>query len=71
VVTSIFGSASFEVRNVMRLLRAGVAYEPGSSQIKYVPFNQKFPESLTREMEPLLLALWKGEIKTNVTLSKP
>jgi basic membrane protein A len=71
VITSIFGSASFEVQNVMRLLMAGNAFEPGPSQIKYVPFNQKFPESLTREMDSLLLALWVGEIKTNVTLTKP
>jgi basic membrane protein A len=71
VVTSIFGRAGFEIQNVMRLLRDGNVYEPGLSQIEYVPFNQKFPESMTREMDALLLALWNGEIKTNVTLSKP
>ena len=71
VVTSILGNASFEIQNVMRLLRGGNVHEPRSGQIGYVPFNQKFPESLTQEMDTLLLALWNGEIKTNVTLSKP
>ena len=71
VVTSIYGNASSEVQNVMRLLRDGNVYEPGSSQIEYVPFNEKFPESLTREMDTLLLALQNGEIKTNVTFEKP
>lgn len=71
VVTSIFGRASFEVQNVMRLLRGGNAYEPGLSQIGYVPLNQKFPESLTREMDILLMGLRKGEIKTGVSFEKP
>lgn len=71
VVTSIYGRASFEVQNVMRLLRGGNAYEPGLSQIGYVPLNQKFPESLTREMDMLLFGLWNGEIKTGVPVEKP
>jgi basic membrane protein A and related proteins len=71
IVTSVFGSASFEIQNVMRQLKAKNAYEPGVSQIEYVQFNQKFPESLTREMNTLLLALQTGEIKTNVTITKP
>ena len=71
VVTSIFGRASFEIQNVMRLLRGGNINEPGSGQIGYVPFNQKFPESLTQEMDTLLLALQSGEIKTGVTYKKP
>jgi len=71
VVTSIFGDANFEVQNVMRLIRDGKAYEPGSGQIAYVPFNEKFPESLTQDMNTLLLALQNGEIKTNVPFEKP
>jgi basic membrane protein A len=71
VVTSIFGPASFEVQDVIRQLKEGKVYRPESSQIEYVPFNQKFPENLTREMDALLLALQIGEIKTNVTLMKP
>jgi basic membrane protein A len=71
VVTSIFGSASLEVQNVMRLLRSGNIYNPELSQIEYVPLSQKFPENMTQEMDTLLLALRIGEIKTNVTLSKP
>jgi basic membrane protein A len=71
VVTSIFGRASFEVQNVLRLFKEGNAYQPALSQIEYVPFNQKFPESLTQEMDALLLALWNGEIKTGVPFKKP
>ena len=71
VVTSIFGRASVEVQNVIHQLKEGNVYKPGLSQIEYVPFNQKLPENLSREMDTLLLALWKGEIKTNVTLTKP
>jgi hypothetical protein len=36
-----------------------------------VPLSEKFPENLTQEMDALLLALWEGKIKTNVTLKKP
>jgi basic membrane protein A and related proteins len=71
VVTSIYGNASSEVQKMMRLLGDGNVYEPGVGQIEYVPFNQKYPESLTRDMDALLLALQNGEIKTNVTFEKP
>jgi basic membrane protein A len=71
VVTSIFGRASFEVQNVMRLIKGGNAYEAGASQIGYVPINGKFPEILTRETDMLLLALWNGELKTGVSPEKP
>ena len=71
VVTSIFGRASFEVQNVIRRLKDGNISEPRLSQIKYVPLNQKFPESLTQEMDILLIGLWKGEIKTGVSFEKP
>ena len=71
VVTSILGSASFEVQNVMRLLREGNAHELEPSQIGYVPFNGNFPESLTQEMDALLLALWSGELKTGVAFERP
>lgn len=71
VVTSFFGRASFEVQNVMRVLRGENVNEPGASQIKYVPLNQKFPESLTREMDILLFRLGNGEIKTGVPFEKP
>ena len=71
VVTSILGSASFEVQNVLRLLKQGSTYESGRSKIGYVPINQKFPENLTHEMDALLLALWTGTVETGVALEKP
>ena len=71
VVTSILGRASSEVQNVIRSLKSGNIYQPGLNQIEYVPLSGKYPESLTREMNTLLLALQNGEIKTNVPLEKP
>jgi hypothetical protein len=52
-------------------LKSGNAYEAGSSQIGYVPFNGNFPEKLSFEMDNLLLALQSGEIKTGVAPEKP
>ena len=71
VVTSIFGDASFEVQNVLRLIRDGNINPPGASQFKYVPFKESFPENLTQEMDLLLRALSHGEIKTGIPLKKP
>ena len=71
VVTSIYGNASFEVQNVMRLLKDGNINQPRLSQIKYVTFNEKFPESFTQEMDALLLSLMNGNVKTNVNNEKP
>ena len=71
VVTSIYGRPSFEVQNLMRLLRDGNVNEPRISQIGYVPFDEKFPERFTEEMDTLLLSLWIGNVKTNVNTEKP
>jgi basic membrane protein A len=71
VVTSIFGRASSEVQNVIRSIKSKSVYQPGSSQLEYVPLSGKYPENLTREMNTLLLALQNGEIKTNVPFEKP
>ena len=71
VATSIYGGASFEVQNVMRLLKEGNAPDVVPGRLWYVPFNQKFPESLSGEMDALLLALWSGEIKTGVAPEMP
>ncbi len=71
VVTSIYGDASSEIQKMMRELGDGNVFKPGVSHIEYVPFNEKYPESLTRDMNTLLLALQNGEIKTNVTFERP
>jgi basic membrane protein A len=71
VVTSILGDYSLEVQTVLRQLKDGNVHPLASSQIRYVPLNQKFPENLTREMDTLLLALRIGEVKTGVTFEKP
>ncbi len=71
VVTSILGDASFEVQEVLRMLKEGNAAESQSGQIRYVPLVRTFPENLTMEMDLLLSSLQTREVKTNVTLSKP
>jgi basic membrane protein A len=71
VVTSFLGNTSFEVKNVIRLLKEGNFNKLGPGQIRYLPLNQKFPESLAQEMDTLLLKLLSGEIKTGVTPEKP
>lgn len=71
VVTSIYGDASSEIQKLMRVLGDGNVYKPEATQIEYVPFNEKYPESLTHDMDTLLLALQNGGIKTNVSFEKP
>jgi basic membrane protein A len=71
VATSILGSASFEVQRVMRLLREGNISAAESGQIMFRPLNEKFPESLSQEMQILLEQLQSGEIRTGVTVEKP
>ena len=71
VVTSVYGDANFEVQDVMRMLKDGNVGDVGTSQIKYVPLNEKFPEALSSEADELLLSLFIGEIRTNVTSTKP
>jgi basic membrane protein A len=63
-VTTVLGDASSAVRQILQ-------HEPLSPSIKYIPLDQTFPEHLTREMDLLLSALQSGEVKTNVTSSKP
>ena len=71
VVTSILGQASFEVQEVMRLLRGGNVSEARSGQIENVPFHGNFPESLQDGVNLLFLSLRNGEIQTNVPRKKP
>jgi basic membrane protein A len=71
VVTSILGDTSSEIQKILRLPRDDTAGEALSGQIRYVPLDQTFPENLTREMDILFSTLQTGEVKTNVTLSKP
>lgn len=71
VLTSIYGNASFEVQSLMRVLKGRGVYEPHLSQIKYAPLDENFPESYTQDLNLLLFSLYTGEIKTNVTLTKP
>jgi hypothetical protein len=55
----------------MRILKAGNYSEPIFSQIQYVPLNGDFPENYTKELDTLVFALLTGQIKTNVTSSRP
>ena len=71
VVTSILGRTSFEINEVMRLLRDGNVSDVRVGQIENVPFNGNFPESLQDAFDFLLLNLQNGKIKTTVPLEKP
>lgn len=71
VVTSVYGSASFEVQDLMRLLKEGNAMEPRTGQFRYVPLGQEFPESASLEINLLIKDLFNGKIMTNVTLGSP
>ncbi len=71
VVTSIYGSASFEVQTLMRLLKDGSEYGPRIGQFGYVPLGQEFPESRSDELNLLIKAVFNGDIMTNVTSERP
>ena len=71
VCTSILGNAGFEIQKILRLLGEGKMVKAQSGQIKYIPLDQIFSDSLTRNLDLLLSRLQTGEVKTNVTMSKP
>jgi basic membrane protein A len=71
VCTSIFGNAGIEIQKVLRLLRTGKMVEAQSGQIKYISLDRSFSDGFTRDLDLLLSALRTGEVKTNVTLSRP
>lgn len=71
VATSILGRASFEVQEVMRLLRDGIVSGARSGQIGNVQFHGNFPENLQKGADFLLFSLWNGDLKTNVPPQKP
>lgn len=70
-LTSILGDARFEVRETLRLAAEGQIPQARLGPIRYIPLDRASPGSLTPELDALLLKLWRGEVKTNVTLSKP
>ena len=71
VVTSFWGQASFEVQEVMRLLRGGNFINPRAGQIGNLPLNGNFPENLQNNIDLLLFSLWNGNLKINVPLEEP
>ncbi|MCA2001555.1 MAG: BMP family ABC transporter substrate-binding protein, partial [Chloroflexi bacterium] len=71
VVASILGDARFEVQQTLLLAAEGSVPQARLGPIRYILSDRAPSESLTLEMDSLLLKLWHGEVKTNVTLSKP
>ncbi|MBL8080049.1 MAG: BMP family ABC transporter substrate-binding protein [Anaerolineales bacterium] len=71
VVTSIYGQAGFEVQKMMRLIKAGNIPESEFGQFGYIPLHEKFPESLSVDLNQLLDELASGEVQTSVLLQKP
>lgn len=71
VVTSIYGQTSFEVQKMLRLIKEGAMPVLESGQFGYVPLSEKFPESLSIELDRLMDDLIHGEVQTSVLLQKP
>jgi basic membrane protein A len=71
VVTSLLGAANLEVQKALRMVKEGNIQKVEPGQIQYVPFDKKFPENWTQEMDTLLLALQNGDVKTKISLTKP
>lgn len=67
VVTSFYGAASFEVQEVMRLVRAGTAPQARVGRGQFLPLGAVFPQNIGVEVETALKMLENGEILTNVT----
>ena len=68
---SILGQASFEIKEVMRLLRDGNISGERLGQIENLPLNGNFSENLQDGVNFLLITLRNGVIKTNVASEKP
>lgn len=71
VVTSIYGQTSFEVQRMLWLIKEGNIPLSESGQFGYVPLSEKFPESLSIELDRLVDDLIHGEVQTSVLLQKP
>jgi basic membrane protein A len=71
VVTSIYGQSSFEVPGMLRLIKEGNMPLSKSGQFDYVPLSEKFPESLSMNLDLLLRDLISGDVQTTVLLQKP
>jgi basic membrane protein A len=71
VVTSIYGQASFEVQRMMHLIKEGNMSVSESGHFGYVPLSEKFPESLSMDLDLLLKGLINGDVQTSVLLQKP
>ena len=71
IVTSFLGSTSFEVQNMIRLLKDGQIGPLGVTRIRFLPLAPKFPESLTQELDALLLQILTGDLKTNIPAARP
>jgi basic membrane protein A len=71
VVTSILGSTSLTVKELMRRVRNGDLTDTKLNPIRYIALDSSISKSLSMEMDELLTALANGEIETNVTVEKP
>jgi basic membrane protein A and related proteins len=70
VVTSFYGQSSFEVQEVMRMLKEGENVEKRDGLAGYVPLNPAYPPEFSGQLDVLLGSLARGEIKTNITKSR-
>jgi basic membrane protein A len=71
VVTSVYGAAGLEVQKMMRLLKNGEMPQGGTGRFGYVLLSQKFPESLTTELDAVLKSLLDGQITAGIRPERP
>lgn len=71
VVTSVFGSASSTVEEMMRNVQLGNLADAPESPFEFVSMNSNAPQSVVDEMNQILMQLTDGEIKTNVLPQSP
>lgn len=74
IVTSVYGQSSYQIREVMRLIRSNEWTNAKiSGLIGFAPYNPniRVPEETIKEMETLLHDLEAGTIQTEVSPSAP
>jgi basic membrane protein A len=74
IVTSVYGRGSYQVREMMRLIRSNEwTNAKVSGLIGFAPYNPniRVSEEIIKEMETLLLDLAAGTIQTEVSPSAP
>lgn len=71
VVISFYGDARFEVQEMMRRVAEGTLNPATVGSFRFTSPPPEIPPSAVSELEMLLSALKKGQIKTNIPFERP